>query len=59
MTMCEPLSKASTHRRAVANHAQAESELGDIKNKVRQLVKRINRDSEPQASIESDKYTIQ
>jgi hypothetical protein len=38
---------------------QSESELADIKNKVRQLTRRINRNSEPQASIESDRFTIQ
>ena len=38
---------------------QSEVDLTDIKNKVRQLSRRINRNSEPQASIESDHFNIQ
>ena len=38
---------------------QSESELADIKGKVKQLLRRVNRNSEPQASIESDQYFIQ
>jgi len=38
---------------------QSESELTDIKSKVKQLLRRVNRNSEPQASIESDQYFIQ
>jgi len=38
---------------------QSESELADIKSKVKQLLRRVNRNSEPQASIESDQYFIQ
>jgi hypothetical protein len=38
---------------------QSESELADIKSKVKQLLRRVNRNSEPQASIESDQYSIQ
>lgn len=39
--------------------SQSESELADIKAKVKQLLRRVNRNSEPQASIESDQYYIQ
>jgi vesicle transport protein SEC22 len=42
-----------------ANSIQSEVDLTDIKNKVRQLSRRINRNSEPQASIESDRFNIQ
>ena len=38
---------------------QAENELADIKAKVKQILRRLNRNSEPQASIESGQYTIQ
>lgn len=49
-------------RRAVADlvhRAQSESELSDIKAKVKQLLRRVNRNSEPQATIESGQFTIQ
>jgi len=38
---------------------QAETQLGDIKGKVKQVLRRLNRNSEPQASIESGQYTLQ
>ena len=38
---------------------QAEAELADIKGKVKQIFRHLNRNSEPQASIESGQYTLQ
>lgn len=37
---------------------QSESDLADIKAKVKQLLRRVNRNSEPQASIESEQFYI-
>lgn len=39
--------------------SQAESELADIKSKSKQIFRKLNRNSEPQASIESGPYTLQ
>ena len=39
--------------------SQSEQELADIKSKVKQIFRRLNRNSEPQASIESGQYTLQ
>ncbi|KAB8349584.1 hypothetical protein FH972_023608 [Carpinus fangiana] len=36
----------------------SETELADIKAKVKQIFRRLNRNSEPQASIESGQYTL-
>lgn len=36
----------------------AETELADIKSKVKQIFRRLNRNSEPQASIESGPFTL-
>lgn len=38
---------------------QAESELNSAKDNVKQILRRLNRQSEPQASIEGGQYTIQ
>lgn len=43
---------------ASVDDEQAEQELGDIKSKVKQIFRRLNRNSEPQASIESGPYTL-
>jgi hypothetical protein len=42
-----------------SNPSQSEIDLTDIKGKVRQLIRRITRTSEPQATIESDRFNIQ
>lgn len=34
-------------------------EVGELKTQIRQVIKRINPNSEPRASIESNKYTMQ
>jgi len=36
----------------------SETELVDVKSKVKQVLRRLNRNSEPQASIESGQYTL-
>jgi len=46
-------------QRDLSSVLQSETELADIKGKVKQLLRRVNRNSEPQASIESDLYYIQ
>lgn len=38
---------------------QQAQELGELKSQIRQVVKRITPSSEPRASIESSKYTMQ
>ena len=38
---------------------QAESELSEIKSQVKLVLRRLSRNSEPQASIESGQYTLQ
>ncbi|KAK8191065.1 vesicle transporter SEC22 [Phyllosticta capitalensis] len=43
---------------ASVDDEQSESELVDMKNKVKQILRRVNRNSEPQASIEGSQYTI-
>ncbi|KAK8160344.1 transport protein-like protein sec22 [Phyllosticta citrichinensis] len=43
---------------ASVDDEQSESELVDMKNKVKQILRRVNRNSEPQASIEGNQYTI-
>ncbi|KAH7058878.1 vesicle transporter SEC22, partial [Macrophomina phaseolina] len=43
---------------ASVDDEQSESELVEIKSKVKQLLRRVNRNSEPQASIEGGQYTI-
>jgi vesicle transport protein SEC22 len=35
------------------------AEVGELKQQIRQVVKRITPSSEPRASIESNKYTMQ
>jgi vesicle transport protein SEC22 len=43
-----------------ANHPlQSESQLLDIKNKVKQITRRLNRNSATEASIEADQFNIQ
>jgi hypothetical protein len=46
-------------REVLLTQSQSEVELSDIKTKVKQLLRRVNRNSEPQASIESGQFTIQ
>ncbi|KAF2137271.1 uncharacterized protein K452DRAFT_278703 [Aplosporella prunicola CBS 121167] len=43
---------------ASVDDEQSQSELVDIKNKVKQILRRVNRNSEPQASIEGGQYTV-
>ncbi|KAF2097060.1 vesicle transporter SEC22 [Rhizodiscina lignyota] len=43
---------------ASVDDEQSEAELVDIKTKVKQLLRRVNRNSEPQATIESGQFTI-
>ncbi|KAF4304412.1 Synaptobrevin [Botryosphaeria dothidea] len=43
---------------ASVDDEQSESELVEIKSKIKQLLRRVNRNSEPQASIEGGQYTI-
>ncbi|KAL8750890.1 MAG: hypothetical protein Q9184_006253, partial [Pyrenodesmia sp. 2 TL-2023] len=37
---------------------QSESELAEPKSNAKMILRRLDRNSEPQASIESDKYSI-
>lgn len=43
---------------ASVDDEQSDAELLDTKSKVKQVVRRLNRNSEPQASIESGSYTL-
>lgn len=43
---------------ASVDDEQSERELSDIKSKVKQLLRRLSRSAEPQASIESGPYTV-
>ncbi|KAI9711268.1 MAG: SNAP receptor [Bogoriella megaspora] len=43
---------------ASVDDEQAETELADIKAKTKQILRRLNRNAEPQASIESGNYTV-
>ncbi|KAJ9642037.1 SNAP receptor [Coniosporium tulheliwenetii] len=43
---------------ASVDDEQSEAQLTDIKSKVKQIMRRLNKNSEPQASIESGKYTL-
>lgn len=38
---------------------QTESSLSEIKSQVKMILRRLSRNSEPQASIESGAYTLQ
>ncbi len=38
---------------------QTEASLSEIKSQVKMILRRLNRNSEPQASIESGPYTLQ
>lgn len=38
---------------------QTESSLAEIKSQVKMILRKLNRNSEPQASIESGNYTLQ
>ena len=44
---------------ATVDDEQAETELADPKANAKMVVRRLNRNSEPQASIEAGKYTLQ
>lgn len=43
---------------ASVDDEQTESALGEIKSQVKMILRRLNRNSEPQASIESGPYTL-
>jgi hypothetical protein len=47
------------YRSGKLTKVQSERELSDIKQKVKQLTRRIGPTSEPQASIEGGQYNIQ
>lgn len=44
---------------ATVDDEQAETELADPKANAKMIIRRLNRNSEPQASIEAGKYTLQ
>ena len=44
---------------ASVDDEQAESELSEPKTNAKMIIRRLNRNSEPQASIEAGKYTLQ
>ena len=44
---------------ATVDDEQAEAELADPKTNAKMIIRRLNRNSEPQASIEAGKYTLQ
>ena len=44
---------------ATVDDEQAEAELADPKANAKMIIRRLNRNSEPQASIEAGKYTLQ
>ena len=44
---------------ATVDDEQAEAELADPKANAKLIIRRLNRNSEPQASIEAGKYTLQ
>lgn len=43
----------------LANPAQAEAELSEIKSQAKMIFRRLSRNSAQQASIESDQYNLQ
>ena len=43
---------------ASVDDEQVETELSEVKSQVKQVFRRLNRNSEPQASIESGRYTL-
>jgi len=60
---CAPSPRSGAHYRVedslLTSHHQSESALVDIKAKVRKLIRVFNKNSAPEASIESDQFTIQ
>lgn len=44
---------------AAADKVQTESSLSEIKSQVKMILRRLTRNSEPQASIESGNYNVQ
>ena len=44
---------------ATVDDEQAETELAEPKANAKMIIRRLNRNSEPQASIEAGKYTLQ
>jgi len=43
----------------LANGHQVETELAEVKSQAKMVFRRLNRNSAPQASIESGQYTLQ
>ena len=44
---------------ASVDEDEAESSLGEVKTQIKQVLRKLSRNAEPQASIESGQYTIQ
>lgn len=44
---------------ASVDDEQAEAELAEPKTNAKMIIRRLNRNSEPQASIEAGRYTLQ
>jgi vesicle transport protein SEC22 len=44
---------------ASVDDEQAEQELAEVKTQCKMIYRRLNRNAEPQASIESGQYTLQ
>lgn len=42
-----------------SKHNQTESSLQEVKSQIKLILRRLNRNSEPQATIESGAYTLQ
>ena len=55
----ETLSDPGTHLIHDAYYLQTDAEFNEVKGKVKLVQRRLNRNSEPQASIESGNYTYQ
>jgi len=43
----------------IINVLQTEAELSEPKSNAKMVIRRLNRNSEPQATIEAGKYTLQ
>lgn len=44
---------------ASVDDEQTESSLSEVKSQIKLILRRLNRNAEPQASIESGNYTLQ
>jgi vesicle transport protein SEC22 len=56
LTLCAPIGLMLC---ASVDEDQAEDTLSEVKSQIKQILRKLNRNSEPQASIESGQFNIQ